>query len=69
MWTKKDENLIAECEKIKKRILRHVDGVEHMVVTWDAVHECSLCYRPWEIDDAGCPVCCDKAIAEWEAEQ
>ena len=29
---------------------------------------CSFCARTWEVADDGCPVCCGKAIAEWEAE-
>ena len=31
--------------------------------------QCSHCGYTWEVDDEGCPVCCNKAVAEWEAEK
>jgi hypothetical protein len=30
---------------------------------------CTHCGYEWEIDENGCPVCCDKAIKEWEQAQ
>ena len=30
---------------------------------------CEHCGYDWEVDDDGCPACCDKAVEEWESEQ
>jgi hypothetical protein len=27
--------------------------------------QCEFCKRVWEVDDEGCPVCCDAAVDEW----
>lgn len=27
---------------------------------------CSFCGATWEVDDDGCPVCCDAAVKEWD---
>lgn len=31
--------------------------------------QCSYCNYKWEEDEDGCPVCCDKAVKEWEKER
>lgn len=31
--------------------------------------QCEHCGYAWELDGAGCPVCCEKAIEEWEAQK
>lgn len=30
---------------------------------------CSFCGSDWEVGDDGCPVCCGKAVAEWDETQ
>ena len=33
--------------------------------------QCSFCGSEWEssLDETGCPICCDAAMKEWEAER
>ncbi|MFA5379311.1 MAG: hypothetical protein WC455_26380 [Dehalococcoidia bacterium] len=42
-------------------------------VTLDVEREykdlCSFCGFEWDVDENGCPLCCDEAIAECEKEQ
>lgn len=28
--------------------------------------QCSFCSYVWEVDEDGCPLCCDEAIEEWK---
>jgi hypothetical protein len=32
-------------------------------------NQCSYCNSIWETDKDGCPVCCEKAVNEWEVAQ
>lgn len=43
---------------------RSQDPVSLSVVK-DRADVCSFCEREWEIDDSGCPVCCDNAVDEY----
>ena len=56
----------ALCEEIKSDVQRYVDGVSRVLVEWDNKEICSFCGREWEEDDSGIPVCCKKAVEEWE---
>ena len=61
-------------EKIKQRtkvllenIERHID-FNTAALTWDTEEICQYCGYSWEEDEKGCPLCCNKAIDEWEKE-
>jgi hypothetical protein len=55
------------CDEIAEEIKRHVDNVGSVEVNYDTEEVCGHCQREWEVDDEGCPTCCDKAIQEFEA--
>ena len=59
----------AICEYIKEQIKRHVDNVSNVYIRWDTLSFCEHCGRVWEEDEQGCPLCCDKAIEEWEKQK
>jgi len=70
-WDEKDKkNPYASqqqtCKDMIKDIERHVDGIEDIYQTHDMRYECSYCGYEWEEDENGCPVCCQKAIDDWE---
>jgi hypothetical protein len=52
--------LLAEHDAFKR------DRVELMKEEEDI---CSFCHCEWETDPDGCPVCCEKAQKEYEAEE
>lgn len=60
---------------MEEQIKRHVDNVGYISVQYDTYEVCSHCNLTWEVSEdnrdpdfpKGCPVCCDKAIDEWEA--
>ena len=61
------------CESTVREIKRHIDDLKSVYVDWDMV--CSFCGAPWEVashDDEtvkkGQPVCCEKAMDEWDAQ-
>ena len=60
-----------ECRDIEKQIKRHVDGFNYTRIIADVEESCGFCGHNWEraIDDDGCPVCCNKAVDEWENSQ
>lgn len=56
-------------DAVAAQIRRHIDGAEHVMVKYDLHEECSLCGLEWETEvDSDRPVCCNAAIAAWEAE-
>lgn len=56
-WFKRD------AEKLAYRIPAALDDVLSAVVEYDLI--CSSCHEIWDVDDDGCPACCDKAVDEW----
>lgn len=66
-YTKSESVIIDALKNIEKQIERHVDNVQATNIVWDSVDRCSHCQEVWEEDDEGCPVCCNKALYEWEA--
>lgn len=62
----KEEYVMNICNSIKNQVLRHVDEVGCVRVVWDTLSTCEHCGYGWEIDKEGMPVCCIKAIDEWE---
>jgi len=57
-----------QAEDVKKQILRHVDGVAQAYVEIDTDIVCAYCGYDPEYDDIdGRPLCCDKAVAEWQS--
>ena len=47
---------------------RSQDGVQ-LSIEREYADVCSHCEYDWEVDESGCPVCCQKAIDEWESEK
>jgi hypothetical protein len=62
----KENAYIRRCEEIKEQIKRHVDGVGHVEIDFDAEEKCSHCGYGWEVDESGLPQCCEKAQNEFE---
>jgi hypothetical protein len=52
-------------ERILQGIKRHVD-CGHVTVMRDTYEICEFCRSRWEEDDDGAPLCCNKAVEEWE---
>ena len=52
---------------IVDQVKRHIDGYTDVYYDYDASDICSFCRNEWEEDEDGCPVCCQKAVDEWEA--
>lgn len=56
----KESNILAKCQEILRQILRHVDGVENVVVRGSSP-VCEHCGHPWtESSSAYNGGCCDK---------
>jgi hypothetical protein len=53
------------CGDIIQEIKRHVDGVGSAYWECDTRHECSFCGYEWDVDEIGCPLCCQDAIDEF----
>lgn len=53
------------CDEIVEQIKRHVDDVDSANVEYDSDPVCSLCGSPWEQDENGMPLCCEKAEKEF----
>lgn len=72
-----EKGIIKICKGIKDQILRHIDDVAQVSITWDPCSVCSFCQYPWEViedlDDPECelgmPVCCLKAEEEWRKDK
>ena len=54
------------CDKIVEDVRRHVDNVGNIYIDFDTEEICEYCGLTWETDENGCPVCCQKAIDEYE---
>ena len=65
---------IQRCNEIVDDIKRHVDNIGNVSIEHDTDSICSHCNLTWEISETdsdpnfqkGCPMCCNKAIEEWE---
>ncbi len=68
MCNPKEEYVKNICETIKQQITRHADEIGDIYIEWDTLVECEYCGWGWELDGEGIPVCCNKAIEEWEKE-
>lgn len=66
MTDKNREKWRSACNKIVEEIKRHVDGFSDVYQDSDTKDVCSFCSLEWEENDDGGPVCCGKAVAEWE---
>lgn len=69
------EYILETCRSIKSQIERHVDDTLSVTVLFDTEQICSHCDMAWEVAEdegwdvpIGCPICCEKAQDEWEAE-
>lgn len=73
-WCKTQEEVASELESWVKdfhdfiKDHRSQDPV-FLSVEREYEAQCSFCGYSWETEDNGCPVCCQKAIDEWEEEQ
>ena len=59
----------VRCESIKNEIKRHIDNIASVYISWDTQVYCEYCGYEWEQDENGCPLCCDKAVEEWEKQR
>lgn len=77
-WPRKDatyEKWVSNCNDLIKDIKRHVDGF--VDIRWDSDTLCSFCGAEWETETSkndpdipyGQPLCCEKAVEEWERQQ
>lgn len=65
-----------DADDVKAQIERYVDGINNISVVWDTDETCSYCGYNWEVNEdendkdykLGQPVCCDKAMDEWDRE-
>ena len=68
-WKLEDHDYcVRESKLLLKEIDDHVPEAENGIVAWDTEVLCEHCGYTWEEDDDGCPVCCNKAVEEWEAD-
>ena len=58
------DKLAGICEDIKRDIRRHVDCVGSVCTTTTTY--CGYCHCEYELATDGCPMCCDKAIEDWD---
>ena len=58
--------MMAMCKSIKADIKRHVDYTGGVEIDCDSTEICSFCGYEWVVDEAGIPICCEKAVKEWE---
>jgi len=59
---------IEDCKEIQKNIRRHID-VGKIEVRWNTIERCEFCGFVWEEANSGRPLCCPKAVKEWEKEE
>jgi len=72
-----EETQKSDLRAMEEQIKRHVDNIGYMQVLHDTHHICSYCRLTWEVseDDSdqdfpkGTPVCCQKAIDEFNQEK
>lgn len=59
----------SDCEAILEQIKRHLDDCKNASIECDEGDICEFCESTWETDDDGdgAPMCCEAAIAEWQA--
>ena len=62
----KNERWRSACKTLISNVKRHCDGFSNIDYECDSYFVCSFCGNLWEEDSDGIPVCCDKAVAEWE---
>jgi len=61
----KEEPTEGMTNRLYQDIQRHCD-IGNATVLWDYV--CEFCGDDYDncLDERGCPICCDKAMKEWE---
>ena len=62
-----EQNIIKNAEELQREIKKHCDYYEGSILNRKYV--CSFCGADWEssLDETGCPICCDKAMEEFNA--
>ena len=58
----------SDCKDIIGQINRHVDGVKECHVEFTERVICEFCKSEWEEDENGQPLCCNKAVEEWDSQ-
>jgi rubrerythrin len=61
IWDKEED----AAKRMLKDIERHID-MKDATVIHDEDWICEFCKSSWEEEDDGCPLCCQKAVDEWE---
>jgi len=72
-----EDAIQMDIKEMEQQIKRHVDNIGYLSVEHDTNTICSYCRRTWEVseDDTdpdfpkGTPVCCDKAINEYNEQK
>jgi len=72
-YDRSEQGIINICKGIKEQILRHIDDVADVAITWEDHFVCSFCGFDWETNEnpldpdweLGEPVCCTAAQEEW----
>lgn len=74
-WNSDEEALdLKDLKSLRAEIFEHIptsrsqgkhDGGN---IEYDTYDYCEFCNRKWDVDDDGCPGCCNKAMEEWNAE-
>lgn len=56
-------------KEMVEQIKRHVDNVHDVYIDCDTYEACSFCGYNWEVDETGAPLCCTKAINEYNEQK
>lgn len=65
-----EETLKRDLKEAVEQIKRHVDNIRSADIEWDIEEICSHCGYGWEIDEETKePVCCQKAIDEFNSQK
>lgn len=65
-----EDTVKGDCREMAEQIKRHCDSVGRVDVEFDSDEVCSHCGYGWELDEeTGEPVCCNKAIDEFNNEK
>lgn len=61
-----DNEIQNKANIIIAQIKRHIDIDNSPIYLYDVDFICSYCGYVWDVDEDGCPYCCDRAMYEWE---
>jgi hypothetical protein len=73
----REKHLLSECSRIVSEVKRHIDDIYGVAVAYETEIVCEFCGNEWSDscttaaraipeEPVGFPICCQKAIDEWE---